>query len=293
MLSNALISSVEQQTGSAPEYEQRLGGGSINDAAVVRWRGKKMVLKWNSAALYDMFEVEQRGLELLHAHRSVLEVPQVEATGVDEAGDVSWILMPFIPTAGGGKKAQETFGRGLAELHRAGPREGVTEFGLDHNNYIGRLPQDNTPAADWPEFFIERRIRPQLEAAVKAGLMPRSSFSQLDAITLKTPGIFPEEPPALLHGDLWGGNYLYTPHDTAALIDPAVYYGHREMELAFTMMFGRFASGFYEAYEESWPLAPGFAERKDLCNLYPVLVHVNLFGHGYTGQAKSILKRYA
>lgn len=293
MLSKALIDSVKKQTGAAPEYERRLGGGSINDAAKVRWQGREMVLKWNSAALYDMFEVEQRGLHRLHRHRSGLQVPEAEATGMDQAADLSWILMPFIPTGGGGKKAQEAFGRGLAGMHRAGQREGQTEYGLDHNNYIGRLPQNNAPMPDWPEFFIERRIRPQLEAAVEAGLMSPESFKQLDAITLKIASIFPEEPPALLHGDLWGGNYLYTDDDTAALIDPAVYYGHREMELAFTMMFGRFAPRFYEAYEETWPLAPGFEHRKDLCNLYPVLVHVNLFGHGYTGQAKSILKRYS
>lgn len=293
MLSKTLVKSVKQQTGSAPEYQQRLGGGSINDAAVVRLRGEQKVLKWNSARLYDMFEVEQQGLELLHKHRGALEVPEAEAAGVDEAGDISWILMPFIPSGKGGRSAQKTFGRGLAELHRAGQREGVTEFGLHHDNYIGRLPQDNRPMTAWPDFFIDRRIRPQLEAAVQAGLMPQSSFSELDAITRKIGDIFPDESPALLHGDLWGGNYLYTTTGTAALIDPAVYYGHREMELAFTMLFGRFAPRFYEAYEETWPLAPGFADRKDLCNLYPVLVHVNLFGHGYTGQARAILRKYA
>lgn len=252
-----------------------------------------MVLKWNAAALHSMFEVEQRGMELLRRHSGELMVPEVQATGVDEAADLSWILMPFIPTGYGGPKAQESFGRGLAGLHRAGEENAELRFGLNHNNYIGRLPQDNARMPDWPEFFIQRRIRPQLKAAVEAGLMPRSSFTELDAITLKVADIFPDEPPALLHGDLWGGNYLYTTDDTAALIDPAVYYGHREMELAFTMMFGRFAGRFYEAYEEAWPLAPGFADRKDLCNLYPVLVHVNLFGHGYTGQAKSIMRKYA
>jgi fructosamine-3-kinase len=293
MLPESLISSVEQKLSTRPAFEQMLGGGSINDAALVRCDQQRMVLKWNSAGLYRMFEVEESGLQLLRENKGILHVPEVAGTGLDEAEDLSWILMEYIPTGQGTKKAQQNFGRGLAIMHRSAAKNGRRAFGLEYDNYIGRLPQKNTTDQDWSSFFASQRIRPQLERAIQSGLMPSQCMDELERIIPKLSDIFPHEPPALLHGDLWGGNYLYTTDETAALIDPAVYYGHREMELAFTMMFGRFAGGFYDAYEEEWPLEPGFEQRKDLCNLYPVLVHVNLFGHGYTAQARSILKKYA
>jgi fructosamine-3-kinase len=192
----------------------------------------------------------------------------------------------------GGIKGQgfwADFGRGLALLHR----HTRDHFGLERDNYIGSLVQHNTPASDWPSFFIHQRLEPQLKMArdrkrVEAGMAFRFErlFHQLDKL-------FPAEPPALIHGDLWSGNFLCDDQGCPVLIDPAVYYGHREMDLAMTKLFGGFDVALYTAYHAEWPLEKGWEERVDLCNLYPLMVHVNLFGGGYVAQVEGVLKRFA
>lgn len=288
MLPADLTQALTEHTGFKPQAERMLGGGSINQVALI-WLGsekRRAVIKWNSAELAPMFEAESRGLALLRAQDTGLNVPEV--LGCGPAGRHSWLLMSWHEPAAKTEAAMERLGAGLAALHRCSS----PHFGLDHDNFIGRLPQRNSPETGWADFFMRHRIEPQLSLAVKAGLLPNRWLSSLDALEKRVQELFPGEPPALLHGDLWGGNYLITTGGAPVLIDPAVHYGHRETELAFTRLFGGFSPGFYRAYNAHYPLAPGFEERTDLCNLYPVLVHVNLFGASYAAQAQAILQRY-
>lgn len=266
-----------------------VGGGCINDAARVSLaNGTTLFVKQNRRSLLDMFEKEARGLELLNNAVSEIRIPEIVGVLDDESTDTSWLILSFVEEGRSTGDFDLRFGRALAEMHQH--RE--SRYGLDHHNYIGRLPQNNDWRDDWISFFRECRIEPQFKMAQQSGYFSNSTRQSLDHLFEALPDIFPDEPASLLHGDLWGGNYLCDKQNRPVMIDPAVYYGHREMELAFTRMFGGFGADFYRAYEEVWPLTPGFSQRKDIYNLYPLLVHVNLFGGAYVSQTESIIRRF-
>ena len=264
-----------------------MGGGSINDAWRLETDAGRFFLKTNSADSFpSMFEAEADGLQRLR-EAGPLRVPEVIAHGEDH--DDSFLLLEWVESGTRKPGFWAGFGRGLAQLHRHTQKH----FGLERDNYIGSLVQRNTAASDWPSFFIHQRLEPQLKMArdrkrVEAGMAFRFErlFHQLDKL-------FPAEPPALLHGDLWTGNFLCDSNSRPVLIDPAVYYGHREMDMAMTRLFGGFDVDLYAAYHAEWPLEQRWEERVDLCNLYPLLVHVNLFGGGYVAQVEAVLKRFA
>lgn len=171
-------------------------------------------------------------------------------------------------------------------------RNSSGQFGLDHDNYIGSLPQRNRFSASWAEFFVRERLAVQLQLAIDGGRIERQIASKFSAVFQRLHEWVPAEPPALLHGDLWSGNLLTSFAGNPCLIDPAVYFGHREMDLAMMRLFGGFHVDCFHAYAETFPLTPGFEDRADLYNLYPLLVHVNLFGGGYAAQVASIINRF-
>lgn len=288
-LVHALEELFRQKEGVAVAVSKcrRLGGGSINEACMVEIGGRNYFVKWNNKNLYPgMFAAEAHGLQLL-ASTQTLRVPGLIAE--DNSGSWSYLLLEYIQTGFPDAAAWEQFGAKLAALHR----NTSPFFGLDRDNYIGSLPQTNAPSyASWPEFFVECRLRPQLQLAVRKGLLNSALQKQFETLFAKMEKLFPLESPSLLHGDLWSGNYLFSARGEAFLIDPAVYYGHREMDLAMSLLFGGFDRRFYQAYHEAWPLEPGWRERVDLCNLYPLMVHVNLFGSGYINQVRSILEHF-
>jgi fructosamine-3-kinase len=180
----------------------------------------------------------------------------------------------------------EDLGRSLAAMHA----HGAPTFGLDYDNYIGRLPQSNAVAAEWASFYWASRLEPQLRLASDRGLIDRVMRSRFDALhRVLAARVGPEEPPARLHGDLWGGNLHVDDAGRPCLIDPAVYGGHREIDLAMMRLFGGFGDRVFASYEEAWPLAPEAAARVPLYQLYPLLVHVNLFGGSYVGSVQSAL----
>ncbi|MEM7036432.1 MAG: fructosamine kinase family protein, partial [Bacteroidota bacterium] len=181
-----------------------------------------------------------------------------------------------------------TFGHSLAALHR----HSAPTFGLDHPNFIGRLPQSNDQRTDFPTFFAECRLQPQARMARDAGLLDRDTLRRLEAFYPLLPDLLPDEPPALLHGDLWSGNFMSANGGQPYIFDPAVHYGHREAELAFSRMFGGFDAEFYAAYQDAWPLQPGWQARIAIFNLYPLAVHLNLFGAYYLREIQSTLKKY-
>lgn len=259
-----------------------LGGGDINEAwDVALADGRRVFVKTNADAPRDMFEAEADGLAFLRA--GPLRVPEVLAVGPD------FLALELLRPGPRQRDFDEVLGRGLAALHRCSP--GV--FGLHRDNYIGRLPQANAPTPDWASFYWERRLEPQLARASARGLVDAALRARFDRLRARLPELVgPAEPPARLHGDLWAGNLHADERGAPCLIDPAVYGGHREVDLAMMRLFGGFSERVFDAYAEAAPLAPGSAERVPLYQLYPLLVHVNLFGGGYLGAVRAALSHW-
>ena len=256
-----------------------VGGGDINEAWHVELDGETVFVKSNGSAPKGMFEAEARGLAWLQ-QSDALHIPDV--LHIDPHFLVLQWLEPSRRKAG----FDEALGRGLAELHRSG----APFFGLDHDNFIGRLHQPNPQRLTWAEFYGEHRLHAMVKkAATHLPSSLRHNLSQL--IGRLSALVGPAEPPARLHGDLWAGN-LHCAAGDPWLIDPAVYGGHREMDLAMMRLFGGFSQNVFDAYNESYPLAEGHADRVALYQLYPLLVHVNLFGSGYLGSVQAAVRQY-
>ena len=288
MIPNSVKQHIQQVVDQSIISSQQVSGGSINQAAKVTLGDKtSCFLKWNISADPHMFIVEEKGLELLKSADTNLRIPSVLATGQTDEG-TGFFLQQFISEGRAQPNSASDFGRGLAQLHK----HHNETYGLDHDNFIGRLPQSNTPHENWIDFFIQERMKPQLQMATDSGKLGSDTASSFKRMYKKLPDIFPDEPPSLLHGDLWGGNYFFDQEGKATIYDPAVYYGHREIELAFTHLFGGFPTNFYDAYEEAYPLSSGFSQRKDIYNLYPLLVHTNLFGGSYARQVEGIIRQF-
>jgi len=234
-----------------------------------------------------MFAAEARGLEFLEQARAI-RVPKVLLlSSVHERP--SFLLLEFIRSAAPRRDFDEELGRGLSLLHRAG----APGFGFAQANFIGRLPQSNREHATWAEFYRAERLEPQLRAAIDEGRAPPGLQRDFARLFQRLPGLTAESAaPARVHGDLWSGNLLIDERGAPCLIDPAVYGGAREMDLAMMRLFGGFGPRVFSAYDEAFPLAAGHAERVQLYQLYPLLVHVNLFGGGYVESVRRALSAY-
>lgn len=279
---------VEAALGSPIADARALSGGDINDAFAVRLAtGTTVFVKTNDRADPAMFPAEARGLAFLEEARA-LRVPRVLAVSSGKVGEPCFLVLEYLESARRVAAFDEHLGHGLASLHRAG----APQFGLDHDNFIGRLPQKNGPARSWHEFYGERRLLPQLRLAVDSGRATGKMKGGLERLVRRLPDLVgAPELPARLHGDLWGGNLHTDDRGEPCLIDPAVYGGHREVDLAMMRLFGGFSERCFAAYEEAWPLSPGHDERLPLYQLYPLLVHVNLFGGSYVGSVERALDR--
>jgi protein-ribulosamine 3-kinase len=297
-----------------------IGGGCINDAHRLDTSEGSFFVKHNDARRYPgMFVAEAKGLQLLKNSQTVY-VPDVIGHG--ESGADSFLVLEYISPGNEQSDFWEHFGRKLAHMHQQSMALDITiagssmetnteedtepdgknkrnkaknniVFGLDHNNYIGSLPQSNAIHHEWIDFFIAERLEAQLKMARDDGKAGKELTGMFRKLYRHLPDFFPEEPPALLHGDLWSGNYMCGNDGRAAIIDPAVYYGHRYMDLGMSKLFGGFMSVFYESYNDAYPLEPSWHQSIDIANLYPLMVHVNLFGGGYLNSVKSILRRFS
>jgi len=262
-----------------------LAGGDINTSAQVFSSEGLFFVKWNTADKEGMFESEGRGLDLLRS-TDALYIPEVIGHG--QYQDKAYLVLEYIDPVKPKADYWETFGQSLALLHS----HTQSRFGLDFDNYIGSLPQSNTLNPSGVRFLVEQRLHPLAGMALYKGLLSNTLYEQFQRLYQRLPDLLPNERPALLHGDLWSGNVLVNEQGNVTLIDPAVYYGYREAELAFTMLFGGFDERFYDAYRESFPLEDGFEERVPIYNLYPLLVHLNLFGTGYLSGIERVLKQF-
>jgi len=282
-----LAAAIEQAIGHRPRNISALGGGCIAEVRKIEFeRHAPLVAKWAGAAAGPGggLALEAAMLRHLEEH-SRLPVPAVLYA------DDRLLLIEFIETAGRIDAAAETHAAELiAALHgMTGPSVG---FGYD--TLIGGLPQPNPPTASWRDFFRDHRLLHMAHAAHHAGRLPARLLARVDTLAGRLERwIAAQSTPSLLHGDLWAGNILVRAGRIAGFIDPAIYYGDAEIELAFATLFDSLSAPFFRRYGELRPLAPGFfEERRDLYNLYPLLVHVRLFGGGYVGQVERTLARF-
>lgn len=287
-MSPELLATFERLLSARVVANSRVTGGDINDAYRLDLSDRRRVfVKLNAAAPAGLFDAEVHGLSLLRA-TSALPIPEVLAVG-SCAGSaylaLEWIEVSHSPSP----RADERLGRGLAALHR----HVASGFGLERDNYIGRLPQANRRYDNFRDFFAEQRLIPQFRLAQRFGLFDARIGAQFERLIEQLERFLGDpEPPATLHGDLWSGNVLFDVSGAPWLIDPAVYGGHREIDLAMMRLFGGFSSRVFHAYEEVFPLGAGHRERVPLMQLYPLLVHVNLFGGGYVASARRVIEQY-
>ncbi|MEZ4698982.1 MAG: fructosamine kinase family protein [Rhodothermales bacterium] len=288
-LPDALIDTLTAITGPL-RATHPVGGGCIAQATFLEAERGDFFLKWGQSPVGDTFAAEAAGLNALAGAGSSLVVPSVVGIGSPLASLPGFLLLDWLVEGPSGRTASTALGRGLAEMHRAT----ADRYGFDSDNFIGRLPQSNGWMARWPDFFRERRLAPQVAMARENGRWQSAWNAPLNSLYSRIDDLIPAHPPAsLVHGDLWQGNALALADGRAALIDPAVYFGHREVDLAMSELFGRFDPGFYAAYAEAWPLEAGYPERRDLYNLYHLINHLNLFGGGYAGSVAAILRRFS
>jgi len=261
---------------------QALGGGCLHHAVRVEAPEGPLLVKQNDAGCAAMFAAEADGLEAM-ASAQALRVPRPRAHGV--AAGRAYIATEFVELSGNGDA--HAFGERLARLHA----NRASAFGFARDNWIGTTPQPNGWMNDWIAFWRERRLGHQLELARADGHERLWAAGQ--RLLERLPAFFADyDPaPALLHGDLWAGNYAYDREGIACLFDPAAYYGDREADLAMTELFGGFPPAFYSGYEAVWPRDAGYPVRKRLYNLYHVLNHAHLFGGPYPREAQHGIER--
>ncbi len=270
-----------------------VGGGCVNEGLKIRTTGGDFFLKWNAEAGPHFFRVEAEGLAAL-ADSGAVRTPAVLARS--RKGDrIPWLLLDWIHEARPDDRSWSRLGRELATLHRGPCGDGG--YGWHTDNVIGPLPQPNRWTDDWGEFWAESRIRPLARELHTRGTLTARQLATVDSAAARMGALLDpaarDDGPSLLHGDLWSGNVLFARSGDGSgggsaepvLIDPAVYVGHREVDLAMSRLFGGFPGSFYRGYEEEWPLQPGQARRRPAYELYPLLVHARLFGGGYVGAA--------
>ncbi len=281
---NHITEQISQATGKrfSPDTPDPMGGGCINQTYRLRDGVRSYFVKINSAPLISMFEAEAAGLDEI-AQSDTIRVPRSICLGV--SGGNSYLVLEHIRMSHTGD--MELAGRQLAQMHR----KIGGGFGWYRDNNIGSTHQPNALATEWIEFWRERRLGYQLGLAAQLGHRGRLQESGARLLE-RLPQLIEHQPqPSLLHGDLWGGNISFDEGGKPVIFDPAVYYGDRETDIAMTELFGGFGSRFYSAYNEAWPLDPGYANRKDLYNLYHILNHLNIFGSGYAAQAQGMMDR--
>jgi protein-ribulosamine 3-kinase len=282
-LAAALSAATGRNVASRPE--KAVGGGSINECW--RWSSCEgpLFVKLAPGDRLWMFEAEAEGLEEL-ARANALRVPRVLGSGA--AAGQAFLALEWIDFGSPSSRSETLLGEGLAAQHRMTAKE----FGWHRGNTIGSTPQHNDPGRDWIRFFVDHRLRYQLDLAVRNGHAGR--LTERGSLLCERAGAFFDSyrpVPSLLHGDLWGGNWAADASGRPAIFDPAVYFGDREADLAMTRLFGGFGAAFYSAYESAWPIEAGASERITLYNLYHVLNHLNLFGGGYQAQAQAMIDR--
>ncbi|UJH67157.1 fructosamine kinase family protein [Allomuricauda sp. SCSIO 65647] len=264
-----------------------VSGGDISTAHKVETaHGLYFVKSSNDPNAFPMYEAEAKGLRQLAATNTIA-IPKTHTTGQFEG--VSYLVMEFVESKRPSEKDFERLGSKLAELHRTTM---PPFFGNDHDNFIGSLPQCNQQHVDWATFYVRERLLPQIKMGWQQNLLSKQQIPSTAKMLDVCQNLFGKVTPSLLHGDLWGGNYLIASNGTPYLIDPAVYAGHSAVDLAMSRLFGGFGTSFYEAYHEVIPPHQNQRQCNDVYQLYYLLVHLNLFGSSYRNSVLVLLKQY-
>lgn len=283
MVSNALLSSINP-TGI--KQKSIVTGGSINDCFHIEFKNKQsLFVKQNKASEFPgMFEAEAKGIRLMRS--AGLLCPEVIKTQVEE--DHQFLVLSFHPKSTANTIQWENAGKMLARMHQTSN----DKFGLDHSNFMGSLVQTNDYADSFVEFFVLQRLLPQVRIARDSGALNDRHSRHFENLFNRLENLIPTEKPAFVHGDLWTGNF-HPSTEGVYFIDPAIAFSHREVDLAMTTLFGQVSEAFYRGYEEEFPTEKHLTERFPLYNLYPLLIHLNLFGNSYRTDIEATLERFA
>lgn len=298
-MNTRLVDALSKSLPAAISSTSPVAGGCINEAWLVHLvDGTRIFVKSNSRPQPRFFGVEADGLDWLRdglagGAGDGIAVPEVVAwSDADPAFlALGWVdVRSGVATGTGGRPDDDLFGAALARLHQTA----APSFGWEHDGYIGDWPQPNAAATDWSTFLRDERLAPLAHTAIDRGALPLSAGQRFSRLFDRLADLVgPAEPPARLHGDLWSGNRLVDAGHRSWLVDPAPYGGHREVDLAMMRLFGGFGERAFAAYDEAFPLASGHEERVALYQLYPLLVHVVLFGAAYSRRTLDALDRYA
>jgi fructosamine-3-kinase len=281
----ALSFIIHHQLKEELQSHTRYSGGCVNQVYRCKTNIGIHVVKLNDSDQVPlMFSKEIRGLNLLG--ESPFRTPQVRGTG--EFENWSYLIIECIENAGSDLDPI-LFGKNLAKMHQMT----ADSFGLDHDNFIGSMEQINKKHINWSDFYTSQRLEPLVRKAYDKGHLNNNELQLFEVFYRKLKDLVPQEEPALLHGDLWQGNLIHDESSNPVLIDPAVYYGHREMDLSMLELFGNVSESTMDAYQQVFPLEKHWEERKDVHQLYPVLVHLLLFGESYLQSIQYTLKKYA
>lgn len=263
-----------------------VGGGCINQTYKITTADKYFFCKLNSASKFPhLFEKEKNGLELIQKY-NVIKTPGIIDYSI--IGNEQILTLEWIEEGNRNDEFWKTFGQQLAALHQIS----TEEFGLKEDNYMGSVPQINRQEKNWVLFFRANRLEPLVKLCVNKNLLQPKHQEQFEILYQRLLQIFDNEKPALIHGDLWSGNYMCDKKGMPVLIDPAVYFGHRSVDLAMTTLFGGFHKSFYQAYHHYFPLPENYREQWNACNLYPLLIHLYLFGKSYLSKIEQTLDQF-
>ena len=264
-----------------------VSGGSINKCfKIVVNKELMLFVKTNSVSAFPgLLEKEQNGLTFI-ARQKIIRVPEIIAH--HKMDDQQFLILEWIEQGVKNPSFWKLFGEQLAALHKISSGG----YGFQEDNYMGALPQSNVLSEKWTDFFIHYRLETQINLASQKGLLLPQHLRLFERMYKKLGDIFNEEAPSLLHGDLWSGNFISAVNGDPVLIDPAVYFGHRNMDLGMTTLFGGFERSFYESYQYHYPFADNYRDQWEVCNLYPLLIHLNLFGTGYLPDIEAVLKKF-
>lgn len=275
-----LTAAIEQATGTTVVGSTAVGGGSTSTGRAVRLSdGQRLFAKHTPGALPGLFRSEAEGLAWL-AEPGRVRVPAVIAV------DDDWLVLEWIDEGPRTTATDEQLGRAIARMHRAG----ADAFGASWPGFAGSVPVPNEPLDGWPAFLAERRLIPIAHAAS----LPPEMLRRLDALIPRLTDLLgPTEPPSRLHGDLWAGNHMTDAEGRPVLIDCDAYGGHREVDIGMMLLFGGFGERVLAAYDEEFPLAPGWRERVELNQLLPLLVHCAMLGSPWFARTDRVLRSLA
>jgi len=286
LMQEELKTYLSELLGTTFKQPLQLAGGDIAEVYRIETQSQRFLLKiQNGPHALAMLKAEQHGLDAIR-NTEVIMAPKVfHCNGWKQSGV---LLMEYIEAKQPVARDSERLGHQLARMHQVT----TEQFGWEQDNFIGSLSQKNTWIPDWSTFYLRNRLLPQIIAARDAGLLTDRDVPDDGKLVEVLDNLLHDIKPSLIHGDLWGGNYLISTDGIPFLIDPAISYSHFEMDLAMSRLFGGFGQSFYKTHEAIMPTTPGAIERNAIYQLYYLLVHLNLFGTSYRASVKQILERF-